>query len=219
VKGPESNKTLQNKGDALRYVIGFQRISPNLGPGPKPLSTLQGLSFPCGEAASVGGLFHWMVTLSISTRYKRCCDTSGTRFAFEVFPRGCHLPNSRMPCPSLIARVAFQASNATDRGHAGVTPHGLCLGLFPSAREFHPLSNKTQKPSGRPGLAPVMFGSAFGTATFFCLGEFGSWVSGLRKTARHSMHFLSPADAFLVIVTLGTAVLIEIAAFILIGLI
>jgi hypothetical protein len=33
------------------------------------------------------------------------------------------------------------------------------------------------------------------------------------------MHYLSPADAFLVIATLGTAVLIEIAAFILVGLI
>jgi len=33
------------------------------------------------------------------------------------------------------------------------------------------------------------------------------------------MHFLSPADAFLAVVTLGTAVLIEIAAFIVIGLI
>jgi hypothetical protein len=33
------------------------------------------------------------------------------------------------------------------------------------------------------------------------------------------MHFLSPTDAFLVVATLGTAVLIEIAAFILLGLI
>ena len=33
------------------------------------------------------------------------------------------------------------------------------------------------------------------------------------------MHYLSPADTFLVVATLGTAVLIEIAAFILIGLI
>lgn len=33
------------------------------------------------------------------------------------------------------------------------------------------------------------------------------------------MHDLSPADAFLVVATLGTATLIEIAAFILIGLI
>jgi hypothetical protein len=42
---------------------------------------------------------------------------------------------------------------------------------------------------------------------------------GLRKTARHAMHFLSPADTFLVVATLGTAVLIEIAAFIVMGLI
>jgi hypothetical protein len=33
------------------------------------------------------------------------------------------------------------------------------------------------------------------------------------------MHLLSPADAFLAVATLGTAMLIEIAAFIIIGLI
>ena len=33
------------------------------------------------------------------------------------------------------------------------------------------------------------------------------------------MHYLSPADTFLVVITLGTAVLIEIAAFIVMGLI
>jgi hypothetical protein len=33
------------------------------------------------------------------------------------------------------------------------------------------------------------------------------------------MHYLSPADAFLVVAPLGTAVLIEIGVFILIGLI
>jgi hypothetical protein len=42
---------------------------------------------------------------------------------------------------------------------------------------------------------------------------------GTSQTARHTLHFLSPADAFLAVVTLGTAVVIEIAAFIDIGLI
>ena len=33
------------------------------------------------------------------------------------------------------------------------------------------------------------------------------------------MHFLSPADAFLVVATLGTAILIEIGIFIVVGMV
>ncbi|CAN7403341.1 hypothetical protein LJR220_003614 [Bradyrhizobium sp. LjRoot220] len=74
--------------------------------------------------------------------------------------------------------------------------------------------------SGRPGsLRQPCWGSALGTATFFAQVNLVHGDSGLRKTARHAMHYLSPADAFLVVATLGTAVLIEIAAFILMGLI
>jgi hypothetical protein len=65
-----------------------------------------------------------------------------------------------------------------------------------------------------PHIEPLPAGRTFMNRNLFCLGEFSSWVSGLRKTARHAMHYLSPADAFLVVATLGTAVLIEIAAFI-----
>ena len=68
-------------------------------------------------------------------------------------------------------------------------------------------------------FAPAMFGSAFGTATFFALVNLVHGSRGFAKTARHAMYYLSPADAFLVVATLGTAALIEIAAFILIGLI
>ena len=64
-----------------------------------------------------------------------------------------------------------------------------------------------------------MFGNAFGTATFFDYVNLVHGSRGFAKTARHVMHDLSPADAFLVVATLGTGVLIEIAAFILMGLI
>ena len=63
-----------------------------------------------------------------------------------------------------------------------------------------------------------MFGNAFGTATFF---DYVNLVHGSRasQNCEARMQFLLPADAFLVVATLGTGVLIEIAAFILMGLI
>lgn len=114
------------RDERQRIPKGFNPTSPvgGLSMGARYDQRFRNCSLGAAWCSAAKSVSHpWSV-------YRRCHVDAATHQALvsrlRCFRADAICPKSKMPCRPLIARVAFPASNATDRGHAGVTPHGLC---------------------------------------------------------------------------------------------